>query len=250
MTAMGMMLATLAHEVNNPNNTIMFNLRRFTRTWNDILPILDEFFEQRGDFKLGGLAFSRVRTLFPELLAGTMESSEIIKAIIENLKHFVRQSTDAMDFNIEVNDVIKRAVFLMESQVTEGMGRLEVLLGEELPKIKGNPQKLIQVMVNLISNALEALDEADQMVTVHSGVEVGGENIFIKVKDEGKGMTAEECRQAEEAFFTTRHKSGGTGLGLTITRSLVDDHGGDLKIDSKPGQGTTVSVRLPVTHKS
>jgi PAS domain S-box-containing protein len=246
MTSLGLMVSSLAHEINNPNNTIMFNLRRFAKTWEDILPILNDYYEEHGDFNVGGVPFSELSAIFPRLISGTLESSEMIKAIIENLKGFVRQSTDTLDFNVDVNDVVRSAVSLLESQVRKGMGRLEVDLAEKLPRIKGNPQKLVQVMVNLISNALEALTGEMQGIRVSSSYDAGDSVLKLTVVDEGEGMTKEQITNATEPFYSTKLQSGGTGLGLTITKMLLDEHGADLYFDSNPGQGTTVTVAIKV----
>jgi PAS domain S-box-containing protein len=246
MTSLGLMVSSLAHEINNPNNTIMFNLRRFAKTWDDILPILNDYYEEHGDFNVGGVSFSELSGIFPRLISGTLESSELIKAIIENLKGFVRQSTDTLDFNVDVNDVVRRAVSLLESQVRKGVGRLQVELAEDLPRTRGNPQKLIQVMVNLISNALESLTGDKQGIRISSSFDSADSMLKLTIADEGEGMTEEQIASAMEPFYTTKIDSGGTGLGLTITKMLLDEHGADLFIESTPGQGATVTVALKV----
>jgi signal transduction histidine kinase len=238
------MVSSLGHEINNPNNTIMFNLRRFAKTWDDIMPILDEYLAEHGDFNLGGMPYSELKGVFPKLVSGTLESSEMIKAIIENLKGFVRHSSDAMDFDVEASDVVRRAVNLLESQVRKGVGRLEVELTEGLPRVKGNPQKLIQVMVNLISNALESLSDDEQKVIARTWKADSGTEIFMEVDDEGAGMSAVQIEKMFEPFYSTKLESGGTGLGMTITRMLLDEHGARLDIESVPGEGTRVTVTL------
>jgi PAS domain S-box-containing protein len=249
MTSLGLMVSSLGHEINNPNNTIMFNLRRFAKTWDDIMPILDEYHAEHGDFNLGGMPYSELKDIFPMLISGTLESSEMIKAIIENLKGFVRQSSDAMDFDVDVSDVVRRAVSLLESQVRKGVGRLETELEENLPRVKGNPQKLIQVMVNLISNALESLSDDEQKVLVRTGGADSEPGVFMEVVDEGSGMSAEQSARMFEPFYSTKLESGGTGLGMTITKMLLDEHGARMNIESQPEEGTRVTVTLLYDHK-
>jgi C4-dicarboxylate-specific signal transduction histidine kinase len=222
----------------------MFNLRRFAKTWDDIMPILDEYYVDNGDFNLGGMPYSELKDVFPMLVSGTLESSEMIKAIIENLKGFVRQSSDAMDFDVDVSDVVRRAVTLLESQVRKGVGRLEMDLAENLPRVKGNPQKLIQVMVNLISNALESISDDEQKVLARTGGSDSEPGVFMEVVDEGIGMSVEQIERMFEPFYSTKLESGGTGLGMTIARMLLDEHGARLDIESVPGEGTRVTVTL------
>jgi PAS domain S-box-containing protein len=249
MTSLGLMVSSLAHEINNPNNTIMFNLRRFARTWDDTLPILKGYYDEHGEFNLGGIPFSELSEVFPKLMSGTLESSEMIKAIIENLKGFVRQSSDAMDFNVDLNDVVRSSVMLLESQVKKGVGRLAVDLEEGIPRFKGNPQKLVQVLVNLISNGLEALTMDDQTVTVSTSALGEASNVELTVSDQGEGMNDEQLNKAFEPFYSTKLESGGTGLGLTITKMLVDEHGASMNILSSPGEGTEVRIIFPIEHR-
>jgi PAS domain S-box-containing protein len=249
MTSLGLMVSSLAHEINNPNNTIMFNLRRFARTWDDTLPILRQYYDDHGEFNLGGIPFSELSLIFPKLMSGTLESSEMIKAIIENLKGFVRQSSDSMDFNVDLNDVVRSSVMLLESQVKKGVGRLAVDLGEDIPRFKGNPQKLVQVLVNLISNGLEALTRDDQTVTVSTSAPGDASIVELTVSDQGEGMDSEQFKKAFEPFFSTKLESGGTGLGLTITKMLVDEHGASMNIISSPDEGTEVRITFPIEHQ-
>ena len=242
MTSLGLMVSSLGHEINNPNNTIMFNLRRFARTWDDIMPILDRYREEQGDFNVGGMPYSELRAIFPRLVSGTLESSEMIKAIIENLKGFVRQSSDAMDFDVDINDVVRRSVNLLESQVRKGVGQLEMDLPERLPRVKGNPQKLVQVLVNLISNSLESVTDGRQRVTVRTGNVVSEDKVFLEVSDEGAGMDREQLARIFEPFYSTKMDTGGTGLGMTITKMLLDEHHAHLDIQSEPGAGTRVTA--------
>ena len=203
-----------------------------------------------GDFNVGGMPYSELSGIFPRLIAGTLESSEMIKAIIENLKGFVRQSTDAMDFKVDINEVVRGAISLLESQVRKGVGQLQVDLAADLPVVMGNPQKLIQVVVNLVSNALEALTDDEQNIFVRTLYDRVESTLKITIEDEGEGMTPEQISSAADPFFSTKIESGGTGLGLTITKMLLDEHGAGLHIDSAPGGGTTVTVTLKVDSRA
>jgi polar amino acid transport system substrate-binding protein len=101
-------------------------------------------------------------------------------------------------------------------------------------------------MVNLISNALEALTGENQGVRVYSSYDDDDSVLKLIVADDGDGMTEEQITRATEPFYSTKHQSGGTGLGLTITKMLLDEHGADLYIEASPGKGTTVTVAIKV----
>jgi PAS domain S-box-containing protein len=248
MASLGLMVSGLAHDINNPNNTIMFNLKRVEKTWSDARPILDAHFEQHGDFNLGGVPYSELKLVLPRLLEGSMQSSDAIQGIIKNLKDFVRQTGSVMNLEVDLNQALERALALMEAQVRKGMGSLDIELESSLPPFAGNPQKVVQVALNLISNALESLTDEGQKVRISTSVDKKSRVVLLTIADEGRGMEPDVLKNAAEAFFSTKIDEGGTGLGLTITNTLVNEHGGTMDIQSKPAQGTTVTVAFPTVR--
>ena len=107
----------------------------------------------------------------------------------------------------------------------------------------------IQVLVNLISNGLEALTRDDQTVTVSTSAPGEASNVELTVSDQGEGMNDEQLNKAFEPFYSSKLESGGTGLGLTITKMLVDEHGASMNILSSPGEGTEVRIIFPIEHR-
>jgi signal transduction histidine kinase len=125
---------------------------------------------------------------------------------------------------------------------------VEVDIDPSLPEIETNRGRLQQILLNLINNAFAAVDDGGWI-----GISVkrtDHESITIEVKDNGCGMTADELRRAFEPFFTTKSHRGGTGLGLSITYSLTNELGGNIDVDSEPGEGTNFRVTLPLTTAS
>ncbi|MHB1121368.1 MAG: sensor histidine kinase [Ramlibacter sp.] len=113
----------------------------------------------------------------------------------------------------------------------------------ELPLVECNPSQLNQVFLNLINNAAQAIP-GDGTVTVRSLVE--GERVRIDVSDTGSGIPAEVQPRIFDTYFTTKPAGEGTGLGLPIVKSIVDEHGGEIRFTTRQGEGTTFSVFLPV----
>jgi signal transduction histidine kinase len=99
--------------------------------------------------------------------------------------------------------------------------------------------------INLISNALQALPDRGAGVSVATSFDRAAAHILVTIKDDGKGMNRKVLQRLTEPFFTTRSSEGGTGLGLYIAASIIKEHGGALEFDSKPGRGTTATIRLP-----
>jgi len=104
------------------------------------------------------------------------------------------------------------------------------------------------VLINLITNALQALSRRDQAIVVSTGRDGAAGDVVITVADEGLGMSPDTLLHLKEPFFSTRHDSGGTGLGLSISENIIQEHGGSLLFESEPCRGTRAVVRLKVAE--
>ena len=245
MTSIGTLASGVAHEINNPNNFILFNSTLLADAWKDARKILDGYYRENGDFSLGGLPFSEMSEVIPELIAGITEGSRRIKSIVDNLKDFSRTDKASPEGELDVNRAVLAAVSMLGSQIMKTTDRLKVDCAEGLPAVRGSSQKIEQVVINLVLNALNALTCRTEGVFVSTWQDTEAGQVVIEVTDEGAGMTREVLERITEPFFTTRSECGGTGLGLSISYSIVKEHGGTLEFDSAPGRGTTARLRLP-----
>lgn len=245
MASLGMLASGIAHEINNPNNFIMFNSALLAETWQAVLEVLDEHRAEYGDFYLAGQRFSEVREELPHLIAGMSEGSRRIQAIIETLKGFVRQDHDCSE--VDINRTVQMAITLLSHEIRKHVRNVTVELGNDLPYVAGKSQQIEQVVINLVTNALHAVAENGGGIRVATSCDRAKRLVTITVQDNGVGMTKEELERVAEPFFTTRSVQGGTGLGVSISLSIVREHNGTLTYDSEPGEGTTATVRLPVS---
>ncbi|MGB9080430.1 MAG: PAS domain S-box protein [Desulfuromonadaceae bacterium] len=248
MASLGMLTSGIAHEINNPNNFILFNSSLLAETWQAVLEILDDHAAEQGDFYLAGQRFSEVREETPRLIAGLCEGARRIQAIVETLKGFVRQDPDESGMPIDINSTVRMALTLLSHEIRRQNSDIKVDLGSDLPHACGKSQQIEQVVINLVTNALHAVAENDGGIRVATTYDRAGESVIITIQDEGVGMTKEELERVAEPFFTTRSAQGGTGLGVSISRSIVREHHGTLVHVSEPGRGTTVAVRLPISE--
>lgn len=249
MATLGTLVAGVAHEINNPNFLIMANTSVLRRAWRDVLDILDEYCEQAGDFMVAGAPYSTMRDEIVDLFAGTMEGAERIKRIVQELRDYARERPPDLSQSIDLNGVVKSATALLGNIIRKSTNRFSVQYREDLPTVSGDPQRLEQVVINLIQNACQALADADKGVSVRTYYAREPHAVVVEVADEGVGMSASELPRITDPFYTTRKDSGGTGLGLSISSSIIDAHGGMLEFESSPGQGTTARVVLPITAK-
>lgn len=247
MASLGMLASGVAHEINNPNNFIMFNSSLLAETWQSVQEILDDHAADQGDFYLAGQRYSEMREETPRLIAGLTEGARRIQAIIETLKGAVRQEPDDFEACIDINRTIQMAMTLLSHEIRKHAHSVTVELCSDLPHVLGKPQLIEQVIINLVTNALNAVADNGGGIRLVTAYEPLDEFVTITVCDEGTGMTPDVLERVAEPFFTTRFDQGGTGLGVSISLSIIKEHKGTLTYDSAPGSGTTATVRLPVS---
>jgi len=246
MSSIGTLASGIAHEINNPNNFILFNSCLVADSWKDCAEVLERHYREHGEFAVGGLPYTEMRELMPDLLDGILEGSRRIKGIVQDLKDFSRVDRTGLDGSFEVNRAVLSSCSILRNQIDRYTERFEVRCADGLPPVRGSLQKIEQVIINLIMNALQALPDKSRGVVVETAA-AGGE-VLISVMDEGAGMGQDVIGRITEPFFTTKLGSGGTGLGLSISYNIVKEHGGTLEFTSEPGKGTKALVRLPTAE--
>lgn len=163
-------------------------------------------------------------------------------ALVERLKSFSRPEAMEME-PTDINEVVDGALSLIRTELHHEGVTLDLQLAEDLPLVQAAPTQLDRVVLNLCLNAIEAM--RDEPKTLRIETELDGDEVALSVSDTGPGMPPEEQARLFEPFFTT--KGTGTGMGLFSCRRIVEEeHGGTIEVDSRVGEGTTVTVRLPV----
>lgn len=245
MTSLGLLVAGIAHEVNNPNNYIMANARMLENVWKDIAPLLRENSVNLDGFMFGGLPYGQLEVALPGMISAINEGADRIRKIVGNLKNYSRQGPWVME-PVSLNQVVNAALPLLRHHINKFTDSFETVLDESVPVIRGSSQQLEQVVINLVMNALQSLTSRSQRVTLKSSYDRENAMVNLSIADEGVGIPESMLSRITEPFFTTRLDSGGTGLGLSITRSITQAHHGTLDIVSREGAGTIVTVSIPV----
>lgn len=245
MTALGMLVSSVAHEVNNPNQVVLTNAAVLTSALDDVLAALEACEGGGGKPTFAGMPLAETRDTLPRLTVDIQDSARRIEAIVDDLKHFARPGGRAREC-FDLNDVVRRALRLLTYPISKRTDSLHVKLDKQLPAVSGNAQHLEQVTVNLVVNALEALPSRTKAVTVTTAHDADAGRVVLEIADEGVGMSEAQLSRLGEAFYTTKEATGGTGLGVAIASSLVRLYDGRLTFASQPGWGTCARVRLPV----
>jgi signal transduction histidine kinase len=246
MTSLGILVAGVAHEINNPATTLMLNAPNLKKAWQAFAPIVADHFKDQKEVRILNMTYPDLSARIEMMLAAIEDSSARIKRIIMELKDFSRPAGTDMAETVDINQVVQKSVDLTRSLLKRATRNLTVNLAEGLPEISGNAHKLQQVIINLLVNASQALENPGQAIHVQTQFMSPLDHIEIQVRDTGPGVKAMDLKKLKEPFFTTRRDQGGTGLGLSISEKIVYDHKGMMEFFSEPGKGLTVTIRLPV----
>lgn len=203
------------------------------------------------------VSMSELMLTYPKALADRDEAVKNVQMIsdaaraaaatVQNLSEFFRPGKDMPMEDLRVNELAQYVIDMTKPRWKEHAEADGITiyvaadLGKDLPTIRGNKAKLQEALTNLILNAIDALPKGGK-ISLRTGVE--GADALIEIKDSGDGMSAEVCSKCFEPFFSTKG-SGFPGMGLTATKGIVEQHGGTIEIESEPGKGATVKIRIP-----
>lgn len=246
MAMLGKLSANIAHEINNPNNSISFSASLLRSAWRDALTVLDHWEQEHGHFTLDGAPYPQMRLRITRLIDLISDNATRIKNIVSSIKNLSRKPAQEIRL-MTVNPLLKQTVEMLEASIQARTDRFTLTLADPDLTLCGNPNEIEQVFTNLLVNSLESLkDKAREVtITVHSCQKNNQEMVAVTITDQGTGMDPETVAQIFKPFFTTKQDAAGTGLGLAICQTIIEAHGGELIVDSRPSVGTTMTVFLP-----
>jgi two-component system NtrC family sensor kinase len=221
VATMGSLLAGVAHELNNPLAVVTGQAQLLHATVSDPAVL-------RRAEKIDGAARRCVR-------------------IVRNFLALARRRAPERG-EVQLNDVVQEAVELLAYELRTGTVEVSLSLAEDLPVLWADGHQLHQVLVNIVANAHHALRHSGspRRLTITTGRDRTGQQVRLTIADTGPGIPAEIRAKIFEPFFTTKPPGEGTGLGLSLCRGIVEEHGGTIGVESEPGRGTTFLITLPV----
>lgn len=246
MNALGILVAGIAHEINNSVNQISFNAPLLHRIWQDLEPEIRAVSLQNPSKTYGGLTSNFLLENIPQLLGNMEMAANRIAEFVSELKQFSRYSTVNDMQPVQLNNAVNNAVSLAQTTLKKAGIALILDLDERLPLMEGNPKNLEQITLNILINALQAMEGDPGEIRMRTRPS-SEKRIVLSVSDSGKGIPEEIGTRVFDPFVTTRQEQGGTGLGLSVTQSLVKAHKGEIYFETGKGVGTTFFVVFPST---
>jgi signal transduction histidine kinase len=189
--------------------------------------------------------YSELSERMPQLIRHTLDGVNRVKRIVSDLKDFAGQRPANVQDTVDLNEIVKKAIGLVASMIKKASSEFQVHYAEQLPVFQGHGQRIEQVIINLLVNACQAMTEKRKPLRMATGFDTRSGSLYVEVEDGGCGMTPEVIARITDPFFTTKRDSGGTGMGLSISDTIVRDHGGRLEFRSTPGVGTVATIWIP-----
>jgi two-component system, NtrC family, sensor kinase len=252
MSSLGRMVAGLAHEINNPVNFIHGNFNHLNNHINCLLNLI-EIYQQKhpelhsilqdefGDFNLDFIIED-----LPKILSSMRVGTDRIREIVLSLRNFSRlDQSDKKAVNL--HEGIESTLLLLSHRLKQ---KIEIIKNYgNLPLVQCYPAQLNQVLMNIMSNSIDALLELDehkqkQILITTEATEFA--TVIIKIQDNGSGIDTEIQSKIFDPFFTTKPVNKGTGLGLAISYQIIEKHQGNIKLKSELGYGTEFAIEIPI----
>ncbi|HUI31056.1 MAG TPA: PAS domain S-box protein [Candidatus Acidoferrales bacterium] len=258
LASIGQLVTGIAHEINNPLAFVNSNLNRFDEYFHEFVA-MERKWRTFGETAEGNPAYrdtvhairrdeaeSDIESLvedFEALMRHTRDGADRIRKIVEQLRGFTHLSDSTMaeaDLNAALDDTLSIVWNELKYKAT-----VEKKYGN-VPLVACNIGEMKQVFVNLLVNAAQAIKEKGE-ITIRTGV--NGSNAVVEIEDTGSGISPELITKIFDPFFTTKPVGKGTGLGLWVSATIMEKHGGEINVESEVGKGTKMIVTLPIEGK-
>lgn len=247
LAALGLLVSGVAHEINNPNNFITFNIPILKSYLKAVLAQISGDKKNNQTHNWFGMTFNDFSNEIFKLIANLEHGTHRIAEIVDNLRTLVDAQTGGKAVQpCDMKKIIDHVDALCRNEIQQYVKKFEVKCPDDLPMMMSDSAALEQILINLLINAAHAANKPDSKITLSVAIE--NRTLKLEVEDNGTGMDDETLKKIFDPFFTTKDPGLGTGLGLSVCHSLINAMRGTLKVKSVLNLGTVFSVELPAQY--
>ncbi|GEM_PF-855068 len=247
LATLGLLVSSIVHELNNPNNFIIFNIPILKDYIQAVLPLLEQQAVRNPQSEIMGMSYIDLHEDLLKLIDNIEHGAQRIHATISKLTGFARKRGGSDIKLMDPGEPIERAVAICRNEIKKTVKDFQIRVEEDLPAIMADVEAIEQVLINLLINASHASDKKNSWIKLRAFRETeNGRYLNIEVSDNGCGMDENTRNNAFLPFFTTKKDGTGTGIGLYIVNNLVQEMGGKITVQSEPGTGSTFRVSIPI----
>ena len=259
MASIGVLTAGIAHEINNPINFVYAGVNSIMRDFLDVDQVLQvirnidksnlkpeeivqQIIEKKQQYDFEE-SYKAIGVTINDILMGAQRTAEIV----QGLRNFSRSEKEVFSFT-NLNKIIQGVLVLLRNKYKH---HIEIIndLDPNLPEIECKMGKMNQVLMNLVSNAIDAIDAIKENGIINISTRLIDQNCIISVKDNGMGMSEDVLSKIFDPFFTTKEVGQGTGLGLSISYGIIEEHNGTIEVISEKGKGTEFIIKIPIKQE-
>ncbi|MFO7716077.1 PAS domain S-box protein, partial [Desulfosarcina sp.] len=246
MASLGILVSSIGHEINNPNNFISFNIPILRDYLEALIQIADQHADTQPDFELFHMRYDEFRNDVLKLVDNIEHGSSRISSFVSNLREFSQNNVNREKEWLALPVVLDEVLSICRSQIKKRVRDFTLDIPADLPRIYADKYSLEQIMLNLIVNAVQASDKEDSTVNVSASTgDSWRDRIIIRVSDNGCGIDEKQLGKLFNPFYTTKPAGEGTGLGLYVCHNLVARQGGRIEVQTRLGEGSTFTIFLP-----
>ncbi|MEO1054472.1 MAG: ATP-binding protein, partial [Bacteroidota bacterium] len=239
LASLGEVMASVAHEINNPVNFISSGVMAIRK--NLLALISSNKLEEAKEQKANSEIITDMNRLFKNVDEGINRTTEIVR----ELQVFAHP--DNKDYgSVDLISSIDSTLMILKGKLKSKKIQVVKNINDNIPTFNGYPGKMNQVLMNLMTNAIDAVEKTDGNIQIDLDLDDQNSNIILKISDNGIGVPENKREQIFEPFYSTKTTGKGTGLGLSISKKIVIEHQGDITVSGKEGGGSVFTVRLPL----
>lgn len=246
LATLGTLMASVAHEVNNPIHAIMLNVPVLREAWRDALAVLDAHAVTIQDLRLANAPFAEMRDDLPRMVADIERSAVRIRDIVAAMRSYARDQSRQEHTALDLAALVRAALATRRALIAKSCRALTVEVPSIVIPVRGSRPQLEQVVAELVANACNGLTDPQQPIVVSLRVDASAAAAILEIRDGGRGMPGHRLQEVVRPFSAARGHEERMGLGLPMVAWIVQQHRGQLEIASTAGSGTCVSARIPL----